>query len=204
MSSLNPSGLSWDTANDTVGLDTRLQTVGGVVQEAMVIYPGGNTTDLLNAVPPAPCNIVSVLNVSSLTLTVSGGANAQQTQTATGTFVVNRTGHYWISIPKITGTSLDTGLSGASYALQLRIGSAANSALAYDSRFFVPVYAASFFGLGVYTPLTAGTSYTCEIQAQQIANSTHGGGTLAWTSVLVQPLAFQTATVPGTSAFVGT
>jgi hypothetical protein len=204
MSSLNPSGLSWDTANDTVGLDTRLQTVGGVVQEAMVIYPGGNTTDLLNAVPPAPCNIVSLLDLSGITLTVSGGANAQQTQTATGTFVVNRTGHYWISIPKITGTSLDTGLSGASFALQLRIGSAANSNLAYDSRFFVPVYSTGYFGLGLYTPLTAGTTYTCEIQAQQIANSTHGGGTFAWTSILVQPLAFQTATTPGTSAFVGT
>lgn len=204
MSSLNPSGLSWDTANDTVALDTRVQTVGGVVQEAMVIYPGGNTTDLLNAVPPAPCNIVSQFNATTLTLTVSSGASQQQTQTASGTFSVNRTGYYWISIPKITGTSLDIGLSGANYALQLRIGYSGNSALAYDSRHFVPCYASQFFGLGVYTPLTAGTSYTCEIQAQQVANSTHGGGTLTWTSVLVQPLAFQTATTPGTSSFVGT
>jgi hypothetical protein len=204
MAGLNASGLSWDTANNVFALGTRVQTVGGVVQEAMIIYPGGNTTDMLNAVPPAPCDIVSVMNVSSLTLTVSGGASQQQTQTATGTFRVNRTGYYWISIPKISGTSLDIGLSGASYAIQLRIGSAGNSALAYDSRHFVPVYAAQFFGLGVYTPLTAGTSYTCEIQAQQIANSTHGGGTLAWTSVLVQPLAFQSGTVPGTSSFVTT
>jgi len=204
MSSLNPSGLSWDTANDKVGLDTRVQTVGGVVQEAMVIYPGGNTTDLLNAVPPAPCNIVSQFNATTLTLTVSSGASQQQTQTASGTFSVNRTGYYWISVPKITGTSLDIGLSGASYAVQLRIGYSGNSALAYDSRHFVPCYVSQFFGLGVYTPLTAGTSYTCEIQAQQVANSTHGGGTLTWTSVLVQPLAFQTATTPGTSSFVGT
>jgi len=204
MSSLNPSGLSWDTANDKVGLDTRVQTVGGVVQEAMVIYPGGNTTDLLNAVPPAPCNIVSQFNATTLTLTASTGASQQQTQTASGTFRVNRTGHYWISIPKVAGTSLDNGLSGAQYAVQMRIGSSANSGLAYDSRFLVPPYSTQSFSLGIYTPLTAGTSYTCEIQAQQVANATHGGGVFAWGSILVQPLAFQTATTPGTSSFVGT
>ena len=204
MAGINASAISWNTANNNFSLDTVAQTVNGVPQEAMVIYPGGNTTDMLRAVPPPPCNIVTLLNVATLTLTVSAGVAAQQTQTASGTFKVTRTGHYWISIPKITGSSLDTGLSGATYALQLRIGSSGNSALAYDSRFFVPVYSSAFFGLGVYTPLTAGISYTCEIQAQQIANATHGGGTLAWTSVLVQPMCFQTATVPGGSAFVTT
>jgi hypothetical protein len=147
---------------------------------------------------------VSQFNATTLTLTASTGASQQQTQTASGTFSVNRTGHYWISVPKISGSSLDIGLAGANYALQMRIGYSGNSAVAYDSRHFVPCYAAQFFGLSIYTPLTAGISYTCEIQAQQVANSTHGGGTLTWTSVLVQPLAFQTATTPGTSAFVGT
>jgi hypothetical protein len=204
MAGLNVSGLSWDTANNVFALATRYQSVGGVPQEAMVIYPGGNTTDMLAAVPPPPCDIVSVFNVSTLTLTVSGGASQQQTQTASGTFKVTRTGYYWISVPKISGTSLDIGLSGANYNLQMRIGYSGNSALAYDNRHFVPCYTSQYFGLGIYTPLTAGTSYTCEIQVQQVANATHGGGTLAWTSVLVQPLAFQTGTIPGTSSFVTT
>ena len=204
MAGLNASGLSWDTANNVFALGTRVQTVGGVVQEAMIIYPGGNTTDMLNAVPPAPCDIVSVLNVSSLTLTASSGSSQQQTQTATGTFKVTRTGYYWISIPKVAGTSLDNSLSGAQYAVQMRIGSSGNSGLAYDSRFLVPVYSSQAFSLSIYTPLTAGTSYTCEIQAQQIANASHGGGVFAWGSILVQPLAFQSVTVPGTSSFVTT
>jgi hypothetical protein len=204
MAGLNASGLSWDTANNVFALATRFQSVGGVPQEAMVIYPGGNTTDMLAAVPPPPCDIVSQFNATTLTLTVSGGASQQQTQTASGTFKVSRTGFYWISVPKISGSSLDIGLTGANYNLQMRIGYSGNSALAYDSRHFVPCYSSQFFSLGIYTPLTAGTSYTCEIQAQQVANATHGGGTLTWSSVLVQPLAFQSLTTPGTSSFVST
>jgi len=204
MAGLNASGLSWDTANNVFALATRYQSVGGVPQEAMVIYPGGNTTDMLAAVPPPPCDIVSVLNASSVTLLASTGASQQQTVTASGTFKVTRTGYYWISIPKVAGTSLDSGLSGCQYAVQMRIGSAGNSGLAYDARFLVPPYSTQSFSLSIYTPLTAGTSYTCEIQAQQVANATHGGGVFAWSSILVQPLAFQTATTPGTSSFVTT
>ena len=199
MAGINASAISWNTANNNYSLATVAQTVNGVPQEAMVIYPGGNTTDMLNAVPPPPCNILSLLPSG---LALSQGAGIAQI-VKSGTFQVRRAGYYLITIPSLQIVSLDT--SNTTYNIQLVVGSSGNSTIGTDSRHFVPIYSAQFFTLSTYVPLAPSITYTITLTFQQNATTgTDGGGLVTWSSVLVQPLCFQTGVVPGGSAFVTT
>jgi len=198
MAGINASAISWNTANNNYSLATVAQTVNGIPQEAMVIYPGGNTTDMLNAVPPPPCDIVSLVPPD---LALSPGAGVSQDVTS-GTFQVRRAGYYLITIPSIQIAALD--VTNASYNIQLVVGSSGNSHIGTDARSFVPIYSAQFFGLSTYVPLAPSIAYTITLTFQQNAVGSHGGGLATWSSILVQPLCFQTATVPGGSAFVTT
>jgi hypothetical protein len=199
MAGINASAISWNTANNNYSLATVAQTVNGVPQEAMVIYPGGNTTDMLNAVPPPPCDIVSLVPPD---LALSPGAGVAQDVTS-GTFHVRRAGYYLITIPSIQIAALDT--SNTTYNIQLVVGSSGNSHIGTDSRHFVPIYSAQFFTLSTYVPLAPSITYTITLTFQQNATTgADGGGLATWTSILVQPLCFQAGVVPGGSAFVTT
>ena len=199
---------SWNPANNQITVKTGQQFVAGQPQQILTLYPGGNTADLLTCIPAPSCEIIGQFTSAptvNLYLSTSTGAAQYKSTVTTGAFSVNRAGQYLVNVPKVTLSTMDTGLSACQYSLASRTYQTNNptNIIGESYKTYTPTLATYCDSMNYFVTLPSTlTSYTTTLEFMEIANSAHGGGAAIIPSVLIEPYAFQTVQPPNSNAFV--